>query len=153
LEEDKTMANLEHSEFLNSKNIKRVISELQKLMEIPISTENEPTGTPIDLQVFRKMENQLKNIEFRLQFELLNAEDENNWSMADILYNAIHECQNTLNAVRAALIRIVLIQSDHDQIISEFRLIRKDIDSANRIQQIFDIFTRLAVVVRKFVAI
>jgi hypothetical protein len=96
-------------------------------------------------------ENKLKNIEFRLQFELLRAEDQNNWTLADLLYDAIDKCQSALNAVRAALIRLIVIGPDHDQIIAQLRRIRQDIDAAIRVQQVFDFFIRLAVLVRRFV--
>jgi endonuclease G len=134
-----------------SPHISKIIDEMKRLIDSLELTANSPIGTPIDLQILRMAENKLKNIEFRLQFELLRAEDQNNWTLADLLYDAIDKCQSALNAVRAALIRLIVIGPDHDQIIAQLRRIRQDIDAAIRVQQVFDFFIRLAVLVRRFV--
>jgi hypothetical protein len=73
--------------------------------------------------------------------------------LADLLYDAIEQCQLTLNAVRGALIRFVVIGNDHAQIIAQFRSIRQDIDRAIRVQQVFDFLIRLTVLVRRFVGV
>ena len=134
----------------SSPNISKIIDEMKRLIDSLELTANSLVGTPIDLQILRLAENKLKNIEFRLQFELLRAEDRNDWALADLLYDAIDKCQSALNAVRAALIRLIVIGPDHDQIIAQLRSIRQDIDRAIRVQQVFDFFIRLAVLVRRF---
>jgi hypothetical protein len=136
-----------------SPNLNKIIAEMKQLIDILNLTASLPVGTPIDLPIFRQAENKLKNIEFRLQFELLRAEDQNDWPLADLLYDAIEQCQLTLNAVRGALIRFVVIGNDHAQIIAQFRSIRQDIDRAIRVQQVFDFLIRLTVLVRRFVGV
>jgi hypothetical protein len=136
-----------------SPNLNKIIAEMKQLIDILNLTASLPVGTPIDLPIFRQAENKLKNIEFRLQFELLRAEDQNDWPLADLLYDAIEQCQLTLNAVRGALIRFVVIGSDHAQIIAQFRSIRQDIDRAIRVQQVFDFLIRLTILVRRFVGV
>jgi hypothetical protein len=136
-----------------SPNLKKIIIEIKQLIDYVDMTANLSVGTPVDIQILKQAEKKLKNIEFRLQFELMRAEDQNNWTIVDLLYDAIEECQSTLNEARAALIRITVIGPDHDQIISLLRRIRQDIDRAIQEQQVFDIFIRLAILVRRFVGV
>jgi hypothetical protein len=136
-----------------SPNLNKIMAEIKQLIDTVSLTANLPVGTPIDLQILRQAENRLKNIEFRLQFELLRAEDNNDWALADLLYDAIEQCQKALNAVRGALIRLVVIGTDHAQIIAQCRSIRQDIDRAVRTQQVIDYFIRVAILVRRFVGV
>ena len=136
-----------------SPNLNKIMAEIKQLIDTVSLTANLPVGTPIDLQILRQAENRLKNIEFRLQIELLRAEDNNDWALADLLYDAIEQCQKALNAVRGALIRLVVIGTDHAQIIAQCRSIRQDIDRAVRTQQVIDYFIRVAILVRRFVGV
>ncbi|MGK7930193.1 MAG: hypothetical protein AB4041_02010, partial [Microcystaceae cyanobacterium] len=134
-----------------SPSLKKIKDEMKALADIFASMDDLRVGKPVDVEKLRKAETKLKNLEFRLQFELLRAEDQSNWTLADFLYDGIEQCQQALNAVRGAIFRNILIEPDHDQIIAQFRSIRRDIDRAIQTQKIFDFVIRLAVLVRRFV--
>ncbi len=139
----------------NSRNVNEIIAQMQQIIDRIASTATLPADEPVDIDVLRQAEKNLKNIEFRLQFELLSAEDEalttGDFTLVDTLRDAIEKCQDALNAVRAALVRTVVIGTDHDQIIVELQDIRQEIDQAIEAQKAFDFFIRLAGVVLRFV--
>ncbi|MEH2136627.1 hypothetical protein [Nostoc sp.] len=138
---------------ITSTSLNKIKEQINQIINSIESIAKLPSGKPIDLQVFQQAEKNLKNILFRLQFALLQAEDEENWELGNILYEAIEQCQDALNAVRAALFTQVLIRPDRDQIIAELRDIKQDIDAAIQVEKVLNFFISLARVVIRFAGV
>ncbi|MBN3962072.1 hypothetical protein [Nostoc sp. NMS8] len=134
-------------------SLNKIKEQIKQIIDSIDSIENLPPGKSIDLQVFRQAEKNLKNILFRLQFALLQAEEEENWGFIDILSEPIEQCQDALNAVRAAMFTQVLIRPDHDQIIAELQNIKRDIDAAIKAERVLNFLISLARVVIRFAGV
>lgn len=126
--------------------IKQIINSIESIASLS-------PGKFIDLQVFQQSQKSLKNILFRLQFALLQAEEEENWEFVDMLSEAIEQCENALNAVRAAMFTQVLISPDHEQIIADLQNIKRDIDAAIQVEKVLNFFISLAPVVIRFTGV
>lgn len=127
--------------------IKQIIDSIEPISKLS-------TGKPIDLQVFQQAEKSLRNILFRLQFSLLQAEEEEeNWELIDILSEAIEQCQDALRSVTSALFTQVLIRPDHDQIIADLQNIKRDIDAAIQEEKVLNFLISLAHVVIRFAGV
>ncbi len=81
---------------------------LEKLQEIVSQLKAIPSNQ-IDVPHLNNTEDELQNILPQLQFALFNAQDEKNWEQVNKLRDAVHECKDTLNSVRAAIIRATII--------------------------------------------
>jgi hypothetical protein len=138
---------------ITSTSLNQIKEQIKQIINSIEMTANLPAGTNIDLQIFRQAEKSLKNILFRLQFALLQAEDEENWELVDMLSEAIEQCQDALNAVRAALIKIVVIGTDHNQIITDLQDIKHDINAAIQAEKVLNSFISLAGLVIKLVGV
>ncbi|MEH2052417.1 hypothetical protein [Nostoc sp.] len=139
-------------------SLNKIKEQIKQIIDSIESIANLPPDKSIDLQVFRQAEKSLKNILFRLQFALLQAEEEEeeeeeNWGFVDILSEAIEQCQDALNAVRAAMFTQVLIRPDHDQIIAELQNIKRDIDAAIKAEKVLNFLISLARVVIRFAGV
>ncbi|MCF4966906.1 hypothetical protein [Nostoc sp. CMAA1605] len=126
--------------------IKQIINSIESIASLS-------PGKPIDLQVFQQAQKILKNISFKLNFALASAQEEDNWEFVDMLFEAIEQCDDALNAVTAATLRQVLISPDHDQIIAELQNIKRDIDAAIQAEKVLNFFMRLTRVIIRFVAV
>jgi hypothetical protein len=139
----------------NSKNVDAIIPQMKQIIVSIESTAILQLNQPVNINVLRQTEKNLKNIEFRLQFELLIAEDEaeisGDFTLVDTLSDAIEKSQDALNAVRATLVKTLVIGGGHDQIISELKDIRGEIDHAIEVQKTFNSLIHLAGLVRRFV--
>jgi hypothetical protein len=139
----------------NSKNVDAIIPQMKQIIVSIESTAILQLNQPVNINVLRQTEKNLKNIEFRLQFELLIAEDEaeisGDFTLVDTLSEAIEKSQDALNAVRATLVKTLVIGGGHDQIISELKDIRGEIDHAIEVQKTFNSLIHLAGLVRRFV--
>jgi hypothetical protein len=139
----------------NSKNVDAIIPQMKQIIVSIESTAILQLNQPVNITVLRQTEKNLKNIEFRLQFELLIAEDEaeisGDFTLVDTLSDAIEKSQDALNAVRATLVKTLVIGGGHDQIISELKDIRGEIDHAIEVQKTFNSLIHLAGLVRRFV--
>ncbi|MEH2156996.1 hypothetical protein [Nostoc sp.] len=138
---------------ITSTGLKKIKEQIKQIINSIDSIANMSTGKPIDIQVFQQAEKNLKNILFRLQSALLQAEEEENWEFVDMLSEAIDQCQDALNAVRASLFTQVLIRPDHDQIIADLRNIKRDIDAAIQAEKVLNFFISLTRVVIRFVGV
>ncbi|MEH2264083.1 hypothetical protein [Nostoc sp.] len=138
---------------ITSTSLNKIKEQINQIINSIDSIAELPSGKPIDLQVFQQAEKNLRNILFRLQFALLQAEDEENGELGNILSEAIEQCQDALNAVRAALFTQVLIRPDRDQIIAELRDIKQDIDAAIQAEKVLNFFISLARVVIRFAGV
>ncbi|MEH1791789.1 hypothetical protein [Nostoc sp.] len=138
---------------ITSTSLNKIKEQINQIINSIESIAKLPSGKPIDLQVFKQAEKNLKNILFRLQFALLQAEDEENWELGNILSEAIEQCQDALNAVRAALFTQVLIRPDRDQILADLRDIKQDIDAAIQAEKVLNFFISLARVVIRFAGV
>jgi hypothetical protein len=138
---------------ITTTSLNQVKEQIKQIINNIESIANLPTGKPIALQIFQQSQKSLKNILFRLQFALLQAEEAENWELVDMLYEAIEQCQNALNAVRTATFTQVLLSPDHDQIIDDLRNIKRDIDAAIEAEKVLGFFMRLAHVVIRFVGV
>ena len=139
----------------NSKIVDAIIPQMKEIIVSIESTAILLPNQPVDINILRQTEKNLKNIEFRLQFELLSAEDEaeisGDFTLVDTLNDAVEKSQDALNAVRATLVKTLVIGGGHDQIISELKDIRGEIDHAIEVQKTFNSLIHLAGLVRRFV--
>ena len=139
----------------NSKIVDAIIPQMKEIIVSIESTAILLPNQPVDINILRQTEKNLKNIEFRLQFELLSAEDEaeisGDFTLVDTLRDAIEKSQDALNAVRTTLVKTLVIGTDHAEIISELKDIRGEIDHAIAVQKAFDFLIHLAGLVRRFV--
>jgi CRISPR/Cas system-associated endoribonuclease Cas2 len=126
--------------------------QIKNIIDSIESIANLPPGKPIEPQVFQEAQKSLNNILSRLQFSLLEAEEEeeDNWELIDILYKAIKQCEDALRTVTAALLKQVLIRPDHDQIITDLQNIKRDIDAAIKAEKVLNFLISLAHVVIRF---
>ncbi|BAY89706.1 MULTISPECIES: hypothetical protein [unclassified Tolypothrix] len=81
---------------------------LEKLRDIILQLKAVPNNY-IDVSNLDNLEQDLQNILPQLQFALLNAQEEKNWQQVNKLREAVRECKDTLNSVRAAIIRATII--------------------------------------------
>ncbi|WP_138497510.1 hypothetical protein [Nostoc sp. PA-18-2419] len=135
---------------ITSISLNKIKEQIKEIINSIDSIANLSPTKPIDIQFFQQPEKNLKNILFRLQFALLQAEEEENWELVDMLYEAIEQCQDALNALRAAMFTQVFIRPDHDQIIADLRNIKQDIDTAIQTEKVLNVFISLARLVIRF---
>jgi len=83
----------------------------------------------LDIRKLEQIERQLNNILPMLQFERLDAEEAQDWEGVDGLTQAIDACKNTLNRVRAAILRATVIPL-HDHDLAELSALKDKIDTA-----------------------
>ncbi|MBN3910611.1 MAG: hypothetical protein HWQ35_29955 [Nostoc sp. NMS1] len=138
---------------ITSTSLNKIKEQIKQIIDSIDSIANLSPGKPIDLQVFQQSEKSLKSILFRLQFALLQAEEEENWELIDILSEAIEQCQDALRAVTAALFTQVLMRPDHNQIIADLQNIKRDIDAAIQAEKVLNFFISLAHVVIRFAGV
>lgn len=81
---------------------------LEKLQEIISQLKTIPNNQ-IDVPHLNNTEDELQNLLPQLQFALFTAQDERNWEQVNHLREAVRECKDTLNSVRAAIIRATII--------------------------------------------
>ncbi|MFN6563396.1 MAG: hypothetical protein RMY28_026870 [Nostoc sp. ChiSLP01] len=135
---------------ITSISLNKIKEQIKQIINSIDSRVNLSPDKPLDIQGFQQPEKSLKNILFRLQFALLQAEEEENWELVDMLYEAIEQCQDALNALRATMFTQILIRPDRDQIIADLRKIKQDIDSAIQAEKVLNVFISLARVVIRF---
>jgi hypothetical protein len=138
---------------ITSTSLNKIKEQIKQIIDSIDSIANLSPGKPIDLQVFQQSDKSLKSILFRLQFALLQAEEEENWELIDILSEAIEQCQDALRAVTAALLTQVLIRPDHNQIMADLQNIKRDIDAAIQAEKVLNFFISLAHVVIRFAGV
>ncbi|BAY29125.1 hypothetical protein NIES2107_09660 [Nostoc carneum NIES-2107] len=98
----KNLDNLDDSVITESNDI------LEQLRDIVLQLKAVPNNH-IDVSNLESIEQDLQNILPQLQFALLNAQEEKNWQQVNKLREAVRECKDTLNSVRAAIIRATII--------------------------------------------
>ncbi|WP_427157984.1 hypothetical protein ACQFX9_20155 [Aliinostoc sp. HNIBRCY26] len=138
---------------ITTTSLDQIKEQIKQIINSIDSVANLSPGKPINLQVFQQSQKSLENIRFRLQFALSTAEEEENWEFVDMLFEAIEQCDDALNAVIAATVTQVLISPDHDQIIAELQNIKRDIDAAIQAEKVLNFFMRLTRVMIRFVAV
>ncbi|MDZ7958043.1 MAG: hypothetical protein RMY34_09085 [Aulosira sp. DedQUE10] len=105
---------------------------LEKLQEIIFQLKAVPNNN-IDVSHLDRIEEDLQNILPQLQFALINAQEDKNWEQVNKLREAVRECKDTLNSVRAAIIRATIIGINPASI-SEMQKILKEIKSSSKTQ-------------------
>ncbi|MDZ8050939.1 MAG: hypothetical protein RMX68_023235 [Aulosira sp. ZfuVER01] len=100
---------------------------LEKLQEI-VSQLKTISNNQIDVPHLNNTEDELQNILPQLQFALFNAQDAKDWEQVTKLREAVHECKDTLNSVRAAIIRATIIGINPANL-AEMQKILKEIKS------------------------
>ncbi|ACC82946.1 hypothetical protein [Nostoc punctiforme] len=134
-------------------SLNTIKEQIKKIIDSIESIANLSPGKPIEPQVFQQAEKSLRNILFRLQFSLLQAEDDEDWELVDILSKAIEQCQDALRTVTAALFTQVLIRPDHNTIIADLQNIKRDIDAAIKADKVLNFLISLAHVVIRFAGV
>ncbi|MBD2521712.1 hypothetical protein [Nostoc sp. FACHB-133] len=135
-------------------SLNTIKEQIKKIIDSIESIANLSPGKPVKPQVFQQSEKSLRNILFRLQFSLLEAEEEEeNWELIDILSKAIEQCQDALRTVTAALFTQVLIRPDHDIIIADLQNIKRDIDAAIKAEKVLNFLISLARVMIRFAGV
>lgn len=82
-----------------------ILDKLQSIVSLIKASPNQQ----IDIQKLDQAEDDLQNILPQLQFALLNAQEQRNWEQVNKLRSAVRECKDTLNSVRAAIVRATII--------------------------------------------
>ncbi|BAY09765.1 hypothetical protein [Calothrix sp. NIES-2098] len=109
---------------------------LDKLQAI-ISRLKAVPNNQIDVLHLNNTEDELQNILPQLQFALFNAQDAKNWEQVDKLRQAVRECKDTLNSVRAAIIRATIIGIKPANL-AEMQKILQEIKSTAKIKSQID---------------
>ena len=135
---------------ISRESYNQIIDEMKKIIDTLTSTDKISIDKLIPLEILDKTSNSLRKILYRLQFELLRAKENKDWKLQDLLHKAIHQCEDTINMVNAHRINST-VGEDHEQIISNLKQLRVEINTAIQNQQMFNFFISLAGLVRKFV--
>ncbi|MBD2166787.1 hypothetical protein H6G04_20550 [Calothrix membranacea FACHB-236] len=103
---------------------------LEKLRDIILQLKAVPNNH-LDVSHLDNIEQDLQNLLPQLQFALLNAQVEKNWEQVNKLREAVRECKDTLNSVRAAIIRATIIGINPTNI-AEMQKILQEIKSNSK---------------------
>jgi hypothetical protein len=125
---------------------------LEKLIAIINSLPNlESSDTKIDIPTLQKAEENFNDLLAMLQSVKIQAQREENWNLLKIVRPAIRDCRDALDAVRAAIIRGVVIGL-HQQDMQAMKDIRERINRAAKAQQVFDGLVGLAKILIRVLA-
>ncbi|WP_236556929.1 hypothetical protein [Calothrix sp. PCC 7507] len=124
-------------------DIDNILDKLQAIIHRLQSINNQ-----IDLPKLNETEEDLQNILPQIQFSLINAQEARNWEQVNKLRQAVRECKDTLNSVRAAIIRATIININPGNI-SEMQKILQEIKTASKTQQKTEYVISLLRFVRK----
>ncbi|WP_392533019.1 hypothetical protein [Nostoc sp. C117] len=113
-----------------------------------ISQLKEVPGNQIELEQLNSTEEKLQNILFQLEFELVNAREQKKWEEVTKLELAISECQRTIDKVRAAILKVIIIGINPENR-AEMQKILHEIQTARQTQVYIDFAIRLLVFLRR----
>ena len=130
-------------------DIKEILEKLRAIINsLP---KLESSDTKIDIPTLQKAEENLNDLLAMFQSVKIQARREGNWDLLQIVRPAIRDCADALDAVRAAIIRGVVIGL-HQQDMQEMKDIRERINRAAKAQQVFDGLVGLAKILIRVLA-
>ena len=130
-------------------DIKEILEQLRAILNsLPDLNSND---NKIDIPTLQNTEAKLNDLLPMLQLAELQAEEERDWALLNKIRPAIDNCENALDAVRAAIIRGVVVGL-HQQDMQAMQDIRSRINRAAQAQQIFDGLVGLAEILIRVLA-
>lgn len=137
------MSDIDQDEF-EILDYKHILDQLQEIISQLTSVNNNQ----IDLPQLNKTEEDLQNILPQIQFALVDVQEQRNWEKVNKLRQAVRECKDTLNGVRAAIVRKTIIGVNPANL-TEMQKILQEIKTASKTQQQTDYIIYLLRFVRK----
>ncbi len=137
------MSNIEQGDF----DLIDISPILDKLKEI-IYRLQPVKNNQIDLLTLKKTEEDLENLRPQFQFAKISAQEDSNWEQVSKLSQALDQCDQTLDSVRAAKIKQTIVGVNPANL-SEMQKILKEIKTASKTQQTTEYVIHLLSFVRK----
>lgn len=130
-------------------NLADLKTKLSGLLTSLIGTHSSG-DRPVNPQVLQQTATRLDDLLPMLQFEQMRAENNGDWELADAASEAVAQCEQALDSVNAAILRASVIGLHRNDII-EIQAIRKQVQSAMKIQQVIGFMIQIAGLVRRLV--
>lgn len=126
--------------------LKTKLNEIITGLTGPQSNGDRPVTPPVLQQTATRLDDLLP----MLQFEQMRAENNGDWDLADAASEAVLQCEQALDSVNAAILRASVIGLHRNDIL-EMQSIRKQVQSAMKLQQVMGSMIQIAGLVRRLV--